>query len=298
MPTKKHFGWAGPEAAKRAWNQVAGSFQPALVYGQTESSAGKRVVLWDFTRPINGGKDLPNHAQEIGDCVSWGLKHATDYLQCMEILRLGDNEEFHPTFAPYFYGTSRVQVGGGRLGNGDGSLGSWGAEAAMKYGVLREDEKGVPKYTGAIAKTWGRSGPPSAFLEIGKRHLIKSAARVTSWEQMRDMLHSGYPCTIASMKGWQMKLKDDGGKSWFTGKDQWPHQMHISGYDETGSRPGAFRGNSWGPTAHGPQLDGPAGGGWQDVEDLDRELRSGDTEAYALSQFNGFPAQNLNYLLG
>lgn len=292
------FGWAGPAAAQNAWQQIGHLFAGFNVVGQAESSAGKRVVLWDFTRKMNGGTDLPNKAQEIGDCVSWGLKHATDYLACMEILRLGDQEEFHPSYAPYFYGISRVQIGGGELGNSDGSLGSWGAEGVKKYGVLRADADGVPEYKGSVAKDWGRKGPPEAMIALARPHLIKSAARLNSYEQVRDALFNGYPCTIASMKGWSMKLKDDGGKSWFTGRDQWPHQMHLSGYDETGSRHGVFRGNSWGPTAHGPQLDGPAGGGWQDAADLDKELRSRDTECFALSQFDGFPAQSLNYLLG
>ena len=288
-------GWAGPDAAKREFEALEQFFVPFNVVGQTESSAGKRCVLWDYARKVNGGQDLPNVAQQVGDCVSWGMKHALDHLACMEINRLGDNEEFHESFAPYFYGISRYQIGGGRLGNSDGSLGSWAAEGARRYGVLRQDAQGVPKYSGSVAKQWGSKGPPQEFIEVAKSHLLKSAAEIKSWEQARDALFNGYSLTIASNRGFAMKLKDDGGKSWFTGTDTWPHQMCILGYDETGTRPGYFRLNSWGPDAHGPQLDGPNGGGWDDVEKLDKELRSNQVECYALSQFDGFPAQKLDY---
>lgn len=294
----ERFGWAGPEKAKSAWELLHENFRQFFISGATSDSAGKRCVLWDYTRKVNRGQDLPNVPQEIGDCVSWGMKHSIDYLACMEIIRLGDNEEFHESFAPYFYGISRWQIGGGKLGNGDGSLGSWAAEGVRRYGVLRADETGVPPYSGTIAKEYGRRGPPEKFIAIAKHNLLKTAARVTSWPQMRDGLFNGYPATIASMRGWEMETKQDHGKSWFHGRDMWPHQTCIVGYDETGPRPGALRLNSWGPDAHGPQLDGPNGSGWQDVDDLDKELRNGDTEAYLLSQFDGFPAKPLDYDVG
>jgi hypothetical protein len=191
-----------------------------------------------------------------------------------------------------------VQIGKGRLGRDGGRLGSWAAEGVQKYGVLAADEPGVPAYSGGLAKQWGTAGPPAEMIELAKPHLVRSAARVTTYEQLRDGLYNGYSATIASMKGWAMKLKDDGGKSWFTGRDTWPHQMWIAGFDETGSRPGIYRGNNWGETAHGPQLDGPAGGGWQDADDIAKELRDSGTECFLFSQFDGFPGQALDHLLG
>ena len=51
--------------------------------------------------------------------------------------------------------------------------------------------------------------------------------------------------------------------------------------------------NSWGPDAHGPQLDGPAGGGWIRGAALARELRDDGCECFAFSGFAGFPAKKI-----
>lgn len=289
------FGWLGPDYNfVRAWEESPARAFRSFVTKDYRKSEGERVAFWDFAKQVTGDY-LPNTPQEIGDCVSWGLKHAVDHLACFEIVRLGQREEFRPSFAPYFYGVSRIQIGGGELGGGDGSLGIWGAEGVKKYGVLRADHEGVPAYAGAVAKKWGaRPGPPKEFLEVGRNHLVKEFARISSYEELRDALVNGYPCTIASMRGFNMQLAFDQktNRHWWTGRDQWPHQMNIIGIDDDPRRPGIYRGNSWGPTAHGPQQDGPAGGGWQDAEDIDRELRDRNTECICYSQFDGFPAQS------
>jgi len=300
-PGKFRHGWKGPDKAQREWDKIGDRFASFFIAGQTESSEGKRVVGWDFTRQVNGGEDLFNRAQEIGSCVGHGAINVVNYTACYEIVALGESERYREGHVPYAYGTGRVQIGGGRLGNSDGSLGSWQADAVQQFGILATDEPGVPPDDGKTCKLWGRKpGPPMKWIRIGKKHLIKTVARIHSYTELRDALANGHWATIASNRGFAMKLKFDKktGKHWFTGRDSWAHQMSLIGLDDDPRRPGIARDNSWGSEIHGPQKDGPDGMGWQDAEDIDRELRKSGTECFAFSRFVGYPAQKHDYLLG
>lgn len=285
------FGWLGPEEARRAWDAFGESFAEFRITGDFQRPA--RAVLWDVMQKF-AGTWLVNVPQQIGDCVSWGCRNAIDHTAVCQIAS-GARETFRPSFPPYLYGISRVQIGGGRLGNSDGSLGVWAADGVRRYGVLPLDADGCPAYSGPVAKQWGYQGPPKAFIETAQPHLIQTTARITSIEQLADALANGYGASIASMWGAAMRLKDDNGKSWFTGRDTWPHQMALIGFDTVDSELCFYRLNSWGPNAHGPQLDGPPGGGWIRGAALASELRDRGCECFAYSGFDGFPAQKINW---
>lgn len=282
------FGWIPPSErdveTQRSHESIVSSWPEFQLIGTAER---KRLVFWDHEKALLG-KWLPNQAQQIGDCVSWGAKHVVDRLAIFEIAQLGQWEKFRPSFAPYFYGISRVQIGGGRI-RGDGSLGSWAAEGVMKYGVLAADEPGVPEYSGSVARKWGSSGPPDEFVSIARKNLVKEAVRLKNADQAADAICGGFPITIAGSRGYSMRLKDRAGKSWFVGRDTWNHQMWLAGFD-TDPEPCFYRGNNWGPDAHGPQLDGPPGGGWITMEELDKEMRSSDSEVYSFTHLDGFKA--------
>lgn len=281
-------GWAGPEVAQEAYQTICGDMP---VFGQlspVNDYKGQRMMLWEITRKVLG-KDTDNYAQEIGDCVSFGGKNVLEYLQCVEIALNGDSEAFHPIFPPYFYGTSRVQVGGGRLW-GDGSTGTWLQEAIKRYGVLRNNEKNVPQYSGRVAKSWGSSGPPKEFLEIGKNHLVQTTAQVNSAADAANALLSGYPIAVCSNQGFSMSPGSDG---FHQARGSWAHCMTIIGFEDH-SQYGLYFIilNSWGD-AHGRLKDFKTG---EDLpigclrvkgEVVDRMMRAQDSFAY--SQFNGFP---------
>lgn len=290
-------GWLGIDAAKRAVADIGPTLPRFAIIGAADSSEGKRVVLWDYTRQVNRGSHLPTWRQEIGDCVSMGAANAIDYLACMEIARLGDRERYRRSFPPFIYGVSRMQIGGGKLGLSDGSLGVWAADAVRKFGVLACDEPKTPKYSGDVARTWGRTpGVPKAFLELGKPHCLKTVAQVSNYPQVRDALINGYPVTVASSRGFRMELRVANGKSWGVPAGQWFHQMCFVGVDDDSQRPGCYCLNSWGDTAHGkPADDAPPGGFWVDAEVVESMVKEGDSWAY--SQFEGFPARKLNFRL-
>lgn len=284
------FGWAGVREMREAWDAMHGLFPKFALRGAKAEK--KRTVAWDAWKEI--GFDINKSIlfqQEIGDCVSFGGAIGVVAVAAHEIKRLGEFERFHVAFPPYLYWHSRQtpEGGNGRI-RGDGSLGIWLANSIQKYGVLRADYEGCPKYSGSVAKSWGSSRQlDSKLMAEGSQHLIRSAARLNSAEEVRDAVCNGHYCTIASNRGFSMRLLDDRGKSWFQGSDTWPHQMSVIGFDVEPEDCFYIR-NQWG-TAHGNQLDGPPGGAWIRIADFDRWVSNPETECFALSMFDGFPTE-------
>lgn len=291
MTVKRFCGWAGEEAAKQEWDRLASSFRPFFVAGATRSTAGQTARLWELVRRVLGS-DSPNVPQETGDCVSFGAKNAIEYVACAEIIR-GELEEFRPVFPPYLYATSRVLAGEGRLRGRAGSLGSWMAKAVVEHGVLRSDLPGVPAYSGAVADRWGDGEGFRTFLDEGRRHPIRSAARIETWEALVAAITNGYPCTIASNAGFTMHPASDG---FHHRRGSWAHQMCIVAIGDDAQKPWAGVLNSWGD-AHGRLRDFETDEPWPvgtlriRRDAMESMLRSG--ECFAYSQFDGFPQQNI-----
>jgi len=291
MNVERLCGWAGEEHARREWDHLAPSFVPFVIAGATRSTSGRTVRLWELVRRVLGS-DTSNVPQETGDCVSFGAKNAIEYVACAEIVR-GELEDFRSAFPPYLYATSRVIIGRGQLRGRAGSLGSWMAKAVVEHGVLRSDLPGVPEYSGAIADRWGDGDGFHSFLEEARRHPIRSAARIETWDALVAAISNGYPCTIASNAGFTMKPESDG---FHHRRGMWPHQMCVVAISDDPQRPWAGILNSWGDV-HGRLRDFETGELWPvgtlriTPDDMESMLRTG--ECFAYSQFDGFPQQNI-----
>lgn len=293
-------GWIGkdnPILVREQFDLLSSSFIEFNVSGATRSTKGGKTMLYEVTRKLLG-KDTDNYAQEIGDCVSFGAKNAIEYLMATEKLMKGDREAWNPIFPPYLYGTGRVLVGRGQLDGDDGSLGSWMADAVIKYGVLRSNFSGVPAYSGQVAKKWGdRPGPDKKFVDEGSSHPVKSAALIKSWDDLVAAISNGYPCTTASDVGYSMKASSDG---FHRQTDSWGHQMCFIGVDDNDKDPYAIILNSWGD-AHGTLKDFttgetlPVGVLRVRRKDAEKHIRAGETFAY--SNFDGFPEQLIDKAL-
>lgn len=294
-PPEHRNGWAGPEALEGA-KPIVAAMPEFRIVGQTGDNETANVRLWDAAIAVTGGH-LPNYPQQVGDCVAFGAKNAVEYLQCIQIARgppVGPPATFRPIFPSYVYGTSRVQIGQGRL-RGDGSLGVWAAKAVQQYGVLASDFDRCPQYSGSISRDWGRNGPPQWALEEGRNWPVQTVAQVTTPEEVRDALCNGYPVTIASNFGTRNFDRRDG-RLVARGNGSWAHQMCLIAYD--GSAPSGERYfyclNSWGANAHPQPLNGePPGGFWITWDQCRRIVRQGDS--FAFSAFEGFPAQDLDF---
>lgn len=287
-------GWLGEKVAKEQWDLIKGSssfreFPKALV-----NAGNKRMMLYEVCRKLLG-KDTVNYPQEIGDCVSFGAKNATEYLMCCERLLKGDLEKFRPVFPPYFYGTGRIYIGGGQLGNEDGSLGSWMADAVIRFGVLCADEPGVPQYSGTVAKAWGGSRTGRQYLDkwkpIAEIHPIKSAAKINNWNELVSAICNGYPCTVASNQGFNMEASSDG---FHHPNGNWGHQMCFIGVDGDYKDPYAIILNNWGDV-HGRLKDFNTGDnlpiGVLRVRKNVAESMIYAGETFAYSNFQGFEDQ-------
>lgn len=290
-PPEHRHGWAGPAAVDQA-RPLVESMPEFRIVGDAGDNETANVRLWDAAIAVTGGH-LPNYPQQVGDCVAFGVKNAVEYLQCVQMTR-GPPATFRPIFPSYVYGTSRVQIGGGRL-RGDGSLGVWAAKAVQQHGVLASDFDRCPKYSGSISRDWGRNGPPQWALEEGRNWPVQTVAQVTTPEEVRDALCNGYPVTIASNFGSRNFDRRDG-RLVARGNGSWAHQMCLIAYD--GSAPSGERYfyclNSWGANAHPQPLNGePPGGFWITWEQCRRIVRQGDS--FAFSGFEGFPAQDLDF---
>lgn len=297
-------GWLGkdnPELVREQFLLLStqGLIRPFFkVYGQTMATEGRKMMLYNVVRKVLGS-DIVNIPQETGDCVSWGAKHGTEYVNCVQILN-GERQKFRLVFSPYYYGTGRVYVGQNRLGRGDGSLGSWMAEAVQKYGTVFCDDDGVPQYSGAIAKHWGDSNSRDdldKYVNKAKEYCVKSASLIRSWDELVKAVINGYPCPTASDIGYNMEASSDGFHRQTT---TWGHQMCIIGVDDNDKDPYGIILNSWGDV-HGHLKDFDNG---EDLpvgvlrvrrKDIEKHLRAGETFAY--SQYDAPKEQDLDKAL-
>jgi hypothetical protein len=227
-------------------------------------------------------------------CVSFGAKNAIEYVQFFPMAN-GDRLNWTMVFPPYLWGCGRLFIGNNQLGSEDGSLGTWQAKAVMQYGTIAKDAEGVPPYSGKVARQWGnKPGPDKQFIELGKQHIVKSAAAVTTWEDVVKSLVNGYPITIASNVGFDMTPRADGFHHYST---HWGHQMCLVGVDDDASNPYACILNSWGDV-HGAIKDFKTGDTWPKgtlrvlKKDVMAILQENDSFAY--SSFDGFPAQEID----
>lgn len=295
-PPRNLMGWAGQDKAKEEWQRIRHLFPKFGIRGAQKDNAKRRVALWDASKLVTGDS-IPNFRQLIGDCVGAGAKHAVDYLQCSAIVQ-GAWHQFRPVYEPYHYATGRnaPECGNGRIRGPDGSLGSWQARALQLYGVIPADLPGLEPYSESVIRRWAVRMPEKRWIDVGKMHLVRTAAMVTTAEEVRDAVCNGYPVTIASNWGGLMRPPVKNGKLVNRRSGTWAHQMCIIAYDGTGDEPLWYVLNSWGPHAHGdPPDDSPPGGFWIAKHDVDYIVRQEDT--FALSAMEGFPANDWDIAL-
>lgn len=260
-----------------------------------EDNSRKNVRLWDAMLALRGSH-FPNVPQQIGDCVSWGAANAVNYLQAVQLTRgPPDAFEFAPADPPYIYGTSRITIGAkhGSRFRGDGSVGAYAAEGLKECGCLKATHPQCPPYNASRAKEWGDKGPPDWARDAAKRYTVETIANVDSADEIRDAVCHGFPVTVAS--NWGTKtIRPKDGRMVAAHDGMWPHQMCCIAYDGSGREPYWYLLNSWGPNAHPmPLQNEPPGGFWIDRKSMEYIAKQGD--CWALSGFEGFPAEDLDW---
>lgn len=258
-----------------------------------DTGKGKTILLTDFVHQL-GVKNFVQ-VQEAPDCVSFAASHCLDALKAVEIILNGDFEEFLSiTATEFFYGVSRVNVGGGRI-NGGGTVGAWVAETINTYGSLRRDkydESDLTKYDPNRAINWGNSGVPKGLFNIAKNTKIKTVSQVRNVLAARDAIANGFPIVVCSNRGFST-TKDKHGILMPSGT--WYHGMAILGVDDKYSIPSFLVQNSWpynwvsGPKRYETEMPGSF---WVDYQTIDYMLKQNDSFVY--SNFDGYKQQDLD----
>lgn len=305
-PIADRYGWAGPEVAAEAREQLGDAIQAFRLDGVAQDTRGKRVVLWEYSKKINGGKHFPTLRQQVGSCVGHGATNALWYLMAVQIALGNLPHEAILPYEPAVYGFMR-EAGGFRI-SGDGGVGAWAVDGAKRFGVVRSSIQGLPPWTvtegkcgttisfaGSVDRAWGRRpGVPQEYRPEAARHLLRAYAQVTSYDDVRDAIANGYPVTVASGVGFDGGMRAEGGKLWGVRGGSWSHQMCFIGVDDAAGRKGCYCLNSWGADAHGcPVDDAPPGGFWVDDEVVSAMV--GQDDSFAWSSFDGFPEQELDF---
>lgn len=255
----------------------------------------KRVALWEIAAKVLG-KPLPFRNQgDIGSCVSFGTASAVEATMLCEIY-LGQLEEYKDVVQEAIYGGSRVEVGKGKLGRGDGSVGAWAAQWVRQWGILpREivDGYNLTTYNIPLCREWGAKGVPAVLETESKKHPVLETTPVTTWEQAKKCLAQGYGISICSNQGFSTTRNSDGVAA---PRGTWAHCMCLLGYKTIGKNEYGWIKNSWGQYCAGPIADGdPTNDGfWADANVIDRNiLRLGDS--FAFSGVKGFVARNIDW---
>ena len=251
---------------------------PVVGYGASReflATEHRDIFAWEQGELPLFGQLLTAHRQTIGDCVSHGWGRAIQDLQFCELARAVADGRLSLEAAKRLalhvatesiYALSRVEVGRGRLGRRDGSIGAWAAEAAIKYGtLLRKKYDGIDlsTYSGQLAKQWGMPGAglPDALEPSAREYIVRSAPAVTSDDELSAALYNGYWVPVCSNQGFT-ETRDKYGFCDPSGS--WAHCMEFRGICE------AKRGSNFVLAVANQQSWGGSPGGPDEIE-----LRSG-----------------------
>lgn len=295
----RFFGW-NERASKQSIEDFISSHDYPFLAQQNRairgSGAGKIVLLHKCLEKVMATQYAP-HDQGIGDCVGHGFGLCIDVLTATQIEMGGMPEQWIAKAATeILYAGGRVEAGGLKNDNRDGSTGHWQADFITRWGVLlRQAYPGghdFSEYSAKTAKTLGAKGVPDELEPLCKLHPVKTCALVNSYEECRDAVANGYPVPVCSNVGF-----GDSSNDWVRDsqgflrrkRSPWYHCMAILGVDDTPERPGCLVFNSWGPKwVTGPtRHEQPAGTFWVDASTIDSMMKQGDS--MALSNYVGYP---------
>lgn len=304
-------GWKTTRIEDRLASLTAGDLPEDVFASEIEEKVlGKRLATW------NQGS--------VGSCVSHGTGRAYQDVLLAQIAT-GAAEQW-PGFEvcrEAIYGGSRVEVGGGRLGRGDGSVGAWAADYMTKWGggILYKKYAEVDLsggYSEARCRDWGYKGVPDNIERIAKENPVKEATLVTSLAGLTAAIRALKFVSICGSKGRTMQRRPGG---WCPVEGSWAHCQAIRGrclvqggsnspFGGDGAFPYAGNveafeyGNSWGDylkdlnnlvtLASGKTYTLPAGHYLSHPSEIESELRQEDTFAFAGAK--GWVAEKISWI--
>lgn len=206
------------------------------------------VFFWDAEQKVLG-KILKSWDQrDAGVCVSFGWGRGVNDLMLLEIAS-GEPEVYEaPVATEPIYGGSRIEVGKGRAGSGDGSVGAWAAKWVKDWGIILRKKYGqydLTQYSIPISRQWGASGVPTELETLAKQHPVTAVAMVRTGDEAWVAIGAGKPIPICSNQGFTTVM--NGGFCEPSGV--WNHCLLLRGRFISPTRGKSFViQNSWTPS--------------------------------------------------
>lgn len=265
---------------------------PLPLFGNTLAGEGKGKLVLNYRAVVEfekaAGRVPYDEQQTTGDCVSHAVRGGSDTARA-------NDPDIH-TVEDWIDRTATEAIYGARGHSGQGAtcsrLVEWahrtgGLLLRKKYDDLRLD---LTTYNAVIGIRWGSSGVPENVTSEAAKHRIGTISLVTTWEQARDCIASGYGLVCCSNVGFSM-TRDSNGMSF--PRTVWNHAMQWTAVDDTNADGCRFCvQNSWGAFNSGPKAHNqPDGSFWIDHKTAQRMISQGGT--YAVSNVDGFPKRKL-----
>lgn len=266
---------------------------PLPLFGDTLAGAGEGKLSLAFPAVVAfeqaAGRKPYDETQTTGDCVSHAVRGAADTARAHDPDLQKTEDWVDRTATEPLYGAR----GHGGEGASCSEIVGWahktgGLMLRQKYPDLNLD---LTKYEATIGIRWGSRGVPASVTSTAAKHRIGTISLVTSWQQARDCIASGYGLVCCSSVGFN-STRDSEGRLF--PKGTWHHAMQWHAVDDT--RKGDCRfcvQNSWGYTwVSGPKVHNqPEGSFWIGQDVAQRMISAGGT--YAVSNVDGFPKREL-----
>ncbi len=308
-------GWIEPQDRTNEQNDAhaaAMAQMPKYAMPSTGTPAvGTKVLLPDLWKhpSITAalGYEYTGSHQLTGSCVWAGAQNAVTTLSFFEVAKLGQPELITIPFVLANYGKSRQYAG--MRGQGEGSLGATMAKSLTTDGCPNGLAAGLPTFTRSDGFVWGSrvemqwsdgASEPESVLNEGRKHLVRTTTPLSSGDEVRDAILNGYPVTRAFglfVNPGTASVRSGALVGHYNGRGG--HQESWLGYwnnSDLGEL--IWEQNQWGLNVYGSDPGGgPAGGCWIPIAEVDRQCRGSDSEIYAISQYDGYPAQNLHWLI-
>ena len=308
-------GWIRPdERTQTMWDvheiAVKNMRQPFRIAGHGEDPGPylNLIELWRNPEVVTAlGYEFSGIHQITGSCVGAGGGNAIFSMACVEVIRLNDPEQIVIPFWLFTYGKSRELLGDRT--EGEGSLGSTFAEAAKRFGVFSNTEDGLPQPQNTDGLIWGEAvemkwsngiAIPAKWLDVGRKHLVKTVAPLKSSADVKASLQNLYPVTFAcdyymGPNGARVRGSSDNKACVGTLNTFGGHQTTLQGYWEHPELGLLFwNENQWDRNTYpvDPKT-GRASGVWMPASEVDRAIRGMNAEVYGWSQYDGYPAQKI-----
>lgn len=302
----RHTGWLNdPLAVARAVAEIE-AFQRDTADGGVVAAAlaptddGEDVLFWKAEEKVFGRKKKSWNQGSYGTCVSFGWGRAINDLIVMMVADGLIEWPGADVATEPIYAGSRVEVGRGGVGRGDGSTGAWAAKWVEQWGTLLRKVYGqhdLTSYSGAKSRQWGMPGVgcPDDLEPTAKEYPVKKVVQVTSAADAWTLLGNRHAIPICSNVGFESPYED----GFCAPRGSWPHCMEGRGRVMAKRRGSLVRAfpiqNSWGGyiqgdpfyiDRNGNRVELPEGCFLCDEQTFDRILRQRDS--FAIADQRGF----------